>query len=194
MTTSLLSHSHHPIAASPRVHVNQVLPSCGHHGTTKHFPRCIHFSHIEIFDIPSVGLAKPVDRSSKATRRSNGARLHGTSLDPIEECYRALRRAVELSDELALGSEVVVAACPRSPRSRVCKVQPDAWLVDTGSGHDLVDFALVLDSMQLIDTSHQNIVLHTANGECRPAGSIVMDTRRSGKHLLRWYLRTPLMS
>ena len=64
---------------------------------------------------------------------------------------------------------------------RVCKVQPDAWLVDTGSGHDLVDFALVLDSMQLIDTSHQSVVLYTANGECRPTGSIVMDIKPLGE-------------
>ena len=35
--------------------------------------------------------------------------------------------------------------------------------------------------MQLIDTSHQSIVLHTANGECRPAGSIVMDIKPLGE-------------
>ena len=39
-------------------------------------------------------------------------------MDMVEECYRALGRAVELSGELALGSDVVVAACPKSPRSK----------------------------------------------------------------------------
>ena len=76
-----------------------------------------------------------------------------------------MRRAVELSDELALGTDVVVAVCHMSPRSKVCRVQPDAWPVDTGSGHDLVDFALVLDSAQLIEPANSNILLHTANGE-----------------------------
>ena len=68
-----------------------------------------------------------------------------------------------------------MAACPKSPRSKICKVQPEAWLIDIGSGHDLVDFALVLDSAQLIEPAHSNILLHTANGECRPNGSIAMD-------------------
>ena len=181
MTSSWLSHSSRVLAASPRVLLNQVVLNHGHHGATRHFPRCVHFSHIETFDIHSIGLAKPVNKVSKDTRRAQSDRPHGTSLDPIEECYRALRRAVELSNELALGTDVVVAACPKSPRSRVCKVQPEAWLVDAGSGHDLVDFALVLDSMQLIDASHQSIVLHTANGECRPAGSIVMDIKPLGE-------------
>ena len=111
---------------------------------------------------------------SKTTRRSSSDRPHGTSLEIVEECYRALRRAVELSGELALGTDVVVAACQESPRSKVCRVQPDAWLVDTGSGHDLVDCALVLDSAQLIEPANSNIVLHTASGECRPNGSIIM--------------------
>ena len=109
---------------------------------------------------------------SKATRRASSDRLHGMSLEIVEECYRALRRAVELSEELALGTDVVVAACQKSPRSKVCRVQPDAWLVDTGSGHDLVDFGLVLDSAQLIEPANSNILLHTANGECRLDGSI----------------------
>ena len=61
------------------------------------------------------------------------------------------------------------------PLTKICKVQPEAWLIDTGSGHDLVDFALVLDSAQLIEPAHSNILLHTANGECRLNGSIVMD-------------------
>ena len=112
---------------------------------------------------------------SKATRRASSDRPHGTTLDIVEESYRALRRAVELSGELALGSNVVVAACPKSPRSKICKVQPQVWLIDTGSGHDLVDFALVPDSAQLIEPAHSNILLHTAKGECKPNGSIVMD-------------------
>jgi hypothetical protein len=165
-----------PVVSSP-VHLNQVHVSHHPKSVTKQFPRCVHFSHVEVFDIPRVGSSRPVDRMSKATKRSSSDRPHGTSLDVVEECYRALRRAVELSEELALGTDVVVAACPKSPRSRVCDVQPDAWLIDTGSGHDLVDFALVLGSAQLIETAHKNIVLHTANGECRPNGSIVMDVK-----------------
>ena len=98
-------------------------------------------------------------------------------MDIVEECYRALRGAVELSEELALGTDVVVAACPKSPRSKVCKVQPDAWLIDAGSGHDLVGFALVLDSAQLNEPASSSILLHTANGECRPNGSIIMGIR-----------------
>ena len=123
------------------------------------------------------GLSKPVNRESKAAKRTSSDRPHGTTLDTVEECYRALGRAVELSEELALGTDVVVAAYPKSPRSKVCKVQPDAWLINTGSGHDLVDFALVLDSAQLIEPASSNILLHTANGECRPNGSIVMDIK-----------------
>ena len=116
-------------------------------------------------------LSKSVDRMSEAARCASSDRPHGTSLDVVEECYRALRRAVELSEELALGTGVVVAACHKSPRSKVCRVQPDAWLVDTGSGHDLVDFALVLDSAQLIEPAN------TASGECRLKGSIIMEIK-----------------
>ena len=105
----------------------------------------VKFCHIEICDITLIGLYKPVDKMSNATRRLFPDRPHGTSLEIVEECYGALRRAAELSDELALGTDVVVGACPKSLTSKVCKV-PDACLVATGSGHDLVDFVLVLDS------------------------------------------------
>ena len=40
-----------------------------------------------------------------------------------------------------------------------------------------MDFAFVLDSAQLIEPASSNIVLHTASGECRPNGSIIMDTK-----------------
>ena len=177
MTKPWLSHPpRHSVVSSP-VHLDQV--NVRHHskGETRPFPRCVHFSHIEVFGIIRVGLSRSVDRMSKAARRASSDRPHGTSLDVVEECYRALRRAVGLSEELALGTDVVVAACPKSPRSKVCRVQPDAWLVDTGSGHDLVDFALVLGSAQLIEPANSNILLHTANGECRPNGSIIMDIK-----------------
>ena len=72
-----------------------------------------------------------------------------------------VRRAVGLSGEPAFGSDVA-AACRKSPRSMVCKFQPGAWLIDTGSGHDLVDFALVLGGAQLIEPAHSNILPHTA--------------------------------
>ena len=177
MTKPRLSHPlRHSVASSP-VHLNQVHVSHHSKGMTRPFPRCVHFSHIEFFDTPRVGLFKSVDKMSKATRRSSSDRPHGTSLEIVEECYRALRRAVELSEELALGTDAVVAACQKSPRSKVCRVQPDAWLIDTGSGHDLVDFAFVLDSAQLIEPANSNIVLHTANGECMPNGSIIMDIK-----------------
>ena len=194
MTKPRLSRSlRHSIVSSP-VHLNQV--DVGHHsrGMTRPFPRCVHFSHIEVFDIPRVGLSKPIDKMSKATRRLSSDRPHGTSLEIVEECYRALRHAVELSEELALGTDVVVAACPKSPRSKACRVQPDSWLVDTGSGHDLVDFALVLDSAQLIEPPSSNIVLHTANGECRPNDPSSWTSSLSTKLLRRWSLRTPQMS
>ena len=177
MTKPRLSHPPRLSVVSSRVHLKQV--SVHHHskGETIHFPRCVRFSHIEVFDIPCVGLSKSVNRMSKAAKRAFSDRPHGTSLGVAEECYRALRRAVELSEELALGTDVVVAACPKSPRSKVCRVQPDAWLIDTGSGHDLVDFALVFDSAQLTEPANSNILLHTANGECRPNGSIIMDIK-----------------
>ena len=177
MTKPWLSHPpRHSVVPSP-VHLNQVKVQHHRKGVTRPFPRCVHFSHIEIFDFPRVGLSKPVNRESKAAKRASSDRPHGTTLDIVEECYRALRRAVELSEELALGTDVVVAACPKSPRSKVSKVQPDAWLIDTGSGHDLGDFALVLDSAQLIEPANSNILLHTANGECRPNGSIIVDIK-----------------
>ena len=118
-----------------------------------------------------------MNRVSKAERRASSDRPHGTTLDAIEECSRALRRAVELSGELALGTDIVVVACPKPPRSKICKVQPEAWLKDTGSDHDLVDLALVLDSAQLIEPANRNILPHTENGECRPYGSIIMDIK-----------------
>ena len=114
---------------------------------------------------------------SKATRRLSSDRPRGTSLEIVQECCRALRRAVEPSEKLVLGTDVVVAACPKSPRSKACRVQPDAWLIDTGSGHDLVDFALVPDSAQLIEPANSNIVPRTANSGCRPNGSIIMDIK-----------------
>ena len=177
MTKPRLSHPlRHSVVSSP-AHLNQVHVSHHSKGMTRPFPRRVHFSHIEVFDIPRIGLSKPVDKMSTATRRLFSDRPHGTSLEIVEECYRTLRRAVELSEKLALGTDVVVAACPKSPRSKACRVQPDAWLIDTGSGHDLVDFALVPDSAQLIEPASSNIVLHTANGECRPNGSIIMDMK-----------------
>ena len=175
VTKSWLSQTPRFSAASPPVRLNQVSVRSRLKGETRLFPRCIHLSHIEVFDIPRAGLPKPVNRMSKATERASSDRPHGTTLGIVGECYRALRRAVELSGELALGSDVVVAACPKSPRSKICKVQPDAWLIDISSGHDLVDFALVLDNAQMVGAAHSNILLHTANGECRPNGSIVMD-------------------
>ena len=177
MTKPRLSHPPRSSVVSSPAHLNQVNVNSHLKGETRPFPRCIHFSHIEVFDIPRVGSSMPVNKMSKASRRASSDRPHGTSLDTVEECYRALRRAVELSEELALGTDVVVAACPKSPRSKVCKVRPEAWLIDTGSGHDLVDFALVLDSAQLIEPANSNILLHTANGECRPNGSITMDIK-----------------
>ena len=189
MTRSWLSQNPRFSAASPPVHLNQVNVQSHLKGETRPFPRCIHFSHIEVFDIPRVGLSKPVNRISKATKRASSDRPHGTTLDIVAECYQALRRAIELSGELALGYDVVVAACPKSPRSKICKVQPEAWLVDIGSGHDLVDFALVLDSAQLIEPAHSNILLHTAYGECRPNGPIVMDVGPLNDMPQRWSSR-----
>ena len=150
MTKPRLSRSlRHSVVSSP-AHLNQVDVGQHSKGVTRPFPRCVHFSHIEVFDIPRVGLSKPIDKMSKATRRLSSDRPHGTSLEIVEGCYRALRRAVELSEKLAPGTDVV-AACPKSPRSKACRVQSDSWLIDTGSGHDLVDFALVPDSAQLIE-------------------------------------------
>ena len=65
----------------------------------------------------------------------------------------------------------------RQPEAWLIEVQLEAWLIDIGSGHHLVDFALVLGSAQLIEPADSNILLHTANGECRPNSSIVMDIK-----------------
>ena len=53
--------------------------------------------------------------------------------------------------------------------------------MDTGSGHDLVDLALVMQSARIINTDHQNLTLMTANGECRPPGSIPIRVEALGE-------------
>ena len=195
MTKPRLSHPPRPSVVSSPVHLNQV--DVQHHpkGVTRPFPRCIHFSHIEVFDISRVGLSKPVNRESKAAKRASSDRPHGTTLDIVEECYRALRRAVGLSEELALGTDVVVAACPKSPRSKVCKVQPNSWLIDTGSGHDLVDFVFFfLDSAQLIGPANSATSCFTLQTmSAGRMGPSLWTLSLFTKLLRHWSLRTPLM-
>ena len=77
---------------------------------------------------------------------------------------------------LALTSSLPLVRSHPDPRLAECN-RTRGYVIDTGSGHDLVDFALVLDSAQLIEPASSNIVLHTANGECRPIGSIIMDIK-----------------
>ena len=140
---------------------------------SKSFPKQVTFSIVEIYPIEWSNKGFPA-KSGNSIRGTYPSEGHGTLLDPSEEYYKAIRRAVELSSELANGTTVIVGACPKSPRSSICKVQPTEWLVDTGSGHDLIDLALVMRNADLINTDHQNLTLSTANGECKPAGSIAM--------------------
>ena len=130
MTKSWLSQAPRFSAAFPPVHLNQVSVRTHLKGEARPFLRCIcTFHHIEAFDIPRVGSSKPVDRMSKATKRSSSDRPHGTTLGIVEECYQALGRAVELSGELALGSDVVVVACPKSPGLRSVRFNPRRGLL-----------------------------------------------------------------
>ena len=140
---------------------------------SKSFPKQVTFSMVETYPIEWNNKGYPAQTGNRV-RSTYPSQGHGTQLDPSEEYYKAIRRAVELSSELAYGTTVIVGACPKSPRSSVCRVQPTEWLVDTGSGHDLIDLALVMRNADLINTDHQNLTLSTANGECKPAGSISM--------------------
>ena len=147
---------------------------------SKSFPKQVTFSIVEVYPIEWSNKGFPA-KSGNSIRGTYPSEGHGTLLDPSEEYYKAIRRAVELSSELANGTTVIVGACPKSPRSSICKVQPTEWLVDTGSGHDLIDLALVMRNADLINTDHQNLTLSTANGECKPAGSIAMRIEALGE-------------
>ena len=135
---------------------------------SKSFPKQVTFSMVETYPIEWNNKGYPAQAGNRV-RSTYPSQGHGTQLDPSEEYYKAIRRAVELSSELAYGTTVIVGACPKSPRSSVCRVQPTEWLVDTGSGYDLIDLALVMRNADLINTDHQNSTLSTANGECKPA-------------------------
>jgi len=106
------------------------------------FPKQIAFALVAVYSIGWSNRGTPAGRD-RGARRANSNQEHGTHFDPCEEYFKAIR-------ELAIGSTVVVAACPKSPRSSVCRVQPSEWLVDAGPGHDLVDLALVMRCAHLI--------------------------------------------
>ena len=123
--------------------------------------------HVKVFEVD--GVLRPC--KGRKPRPSSGSLRSTLSSD--DACALAIMRAVSLAREIGESTEIGEwyggerSVPPKVPTGAapMAKGRPERWLVDTGSGHDLVARDSVSPAiLKTIRAAEFPLVLNTANG------------------------------
>ena len=121
---------------------------------------------VEKIDISAVGKCRPT--SVRAAARSRDPRPnHATALNIADAEHRAIESAIRLCHSLTDNADdpTVSGICMADAPSQC---EPSEWMLDSGSGNDLIDFRVVASDADKISVGSSPLVLLTANGETSP--------------------------